>query len=326
MIDIERGGLSVHRRRRAQRVGEFKQTDRAVGAGDGEAPVGEFDVAFGGFQFVGRGRLALGDHQIAGFDDRGTARHDRARAAGAAAAVHDIAVVLHQADAVERDTKFCSKHLRERRRMALAVIERAGGQKHGAVRFEIDLAEFGEAGRHFEITADRDAAQLAALARLALALGEAGVVGQFQRLVEHGGEVAGIVGHAVGGGERNLRRLDQVAAAQGQAVDAHLGGGAIQQALHEVIGFGAACAAIGAHERGVGHHALDVHFDQRRAIDTGDVLGDVERQRQRPDAGDIGAEVAKARHANAEDDAPGIQRQFGAHVLRAAVIVAEKAH
>ena len=140
--------------------------------------------------------------------------------------------------------------------MALAVIQRAGDQLHRAVRLEHDLAEF-DAGRRgdFEIGADRDAAQLAALAAFLLALGKVGVVGNLQRLVEHALEIAAVIGDAGGGRERHLRGLDEIALAQGQPVDAHLVGGAVDQPLHEIIGLGPAGAAIGAHQRGVGQHA-----------------------------------------------------------------------
>ncbi len=46
---------------------------RAVGAGDGEAAAGEFDVAFGRLQQMGGGLLALRDDQRGSLDDRLTA-------------------------------------------------------------------------------------------------------------------------------------------------------------------------------------------------------------------------------------------------------------
>ena len=197
--------------------------------------------------------------------------------------------------ALEGNAELRAQHLRERRRVALAVVERAGDQPHRAVILEHDLAEF-DAGRRgdFEIGADRDAAQLAALAAFLLALGKIGVVGNLQRLVEHALEIAAVIGDAGGRRERHLRRLDEVALAQGQPVDAHLVGGAIDQAFHEIVGLGASGAAIGAHQRGVGQHGLDVDAHQRRAIDAGEILADVERQRARRDAGDVGAEIAVA--------------------------------
>ena len=96
------------------------------------------------------------------FDDRRAGRGDRARAAGAVAEAHEVAVVLLQRDLLEGHAELRGQHLRERRGVALAVIQRAGGELHRAVRLERDLAEFAARRRRdFEIGADRDAAQLA---------------------------------------------------------------------------------------------------------------------------------------------------------------------
>ena len=222
-----------------------------------------------------------------------------------------------QLDPLEGHAELGGQHLRERRGVALAVIERAGGQLHRTVRLEGDLAEFAARRRgDFEIGADRDAAQLAVLAAFLLALGEIGVIGNLQRLVEHALEIAAVIGDAGGGGERHLRRLDEIALAQGQPVDAHFVGGAVDQPFHVVVGFGPSGAAIGAHQRGVGQHRLDVDAEQRRAIDAGEVLAGVERQRARRDAGDVGAEIAVAVEADGEEFAVGVEREFGVDDLR----------
>ena len=105
-------------------------------------PSREFDVAFGRLHQMRRGLLALGDHERGGFDDRRAGRRDRARAAGAVAEADEVAVVLLQRDLLEGHAELAGEHLRERRGVALAVIERAGGQLHRAVRLEGDLAEF----------------------------------------------------------------------------------------------------------------------------------------------------------------------------------------
>lgn len=119
--------------------------------------------------------------------------------------MNDIAVALFDLDALERYAELIGQHLREGRRVSLTVIERAGDQLHRTVGFEHDLAEF-DARRSgdFEIGADRDAAQLAALATFLLAFCKAGVVGNLQCLVEDALKVAAVVGHAGGGRERHL--------------------------------------------------------------------------------------------------------------------------
>ena len=90
--------------------------------------------------------LALLDHLGGRFDDRGAAMHHRARAAGAAADDQLVAVALQQPDAVERDAELLAQHLRERRGVALAVIERAGDDGDVAVRLEADAAHLLGAG------------------------------------------------------------------------------------------------------------------------------------------------------------------------------------
>src|SRR5882724_13335048 len=141
-VDGERRRHAFRHLALAHPAREFDDVDGAVGAGDGEAAIGEFNVAFGGFHQV-RGRaLALFDDEPRGLHDGHAAGGDGARAAGAVAGMHDVAVALFEFYALEGDTELRGKHLRERRRMTLAVVERAGDQADRAVGFEYDLAEF----------------------------------------------------------------------------------------------------------------------------------------------------------------------------------------
>ena len=52
---------------------------------------------------------------------------------------------------------------------------------------------------------------------------------------------------------------------------------------------------------GVGQYGLDVDAEQRRAIDAGQILAGVERQRPRRDTGDVGAEIAVAGKPHAKN-------------------------
>ena len=224
------------------------------------------------------------DHLARRLDDRGAARHDRLRAAGAAAGDELVAVALQQADALEGDAEprgsTCAKGVA----VALAVVERAGDDGDRAVGLEADAAHLVHGRRgDLEILADAEAAQLAAGAALGLARREARPVGGLERALEQRREVA-----------RNRRWCrrppcraslgrDVVAAAQLDPVDAHLGGGGLDEPLHDVVALGAPGAAIGADRRRVGEDALDRHLDHRRAVDAGQVLGDVDRGRQRRD-------------------------------------------
>src|SRR5262249_57236124 len=84
------------------------------------------------------------------------------------------AVVLQQADALERNAEPLAQHLRERRGVPLAIIERAGDDGDGAVGFETDAAHLlARRRRDFEKAAHAEPAHLAALAALAFAAPEA---------------------------------------------------------------------------------------------------------------------------------------------------------
>ena len=106
----------------ADLFGQFHDADRAIGAGDHKPAGAEFDVRDRRLQHMCGDLLAGLDHLVAGGDDRGAARHDRFRAAGAAAGDQLVAVALQQADLVERDAQTRAEHLRKRRCVALPVI------------------------------------------------------------------------------------------------------------------------------------------------------------------------------------------------------------
>ena len=93
-----------------------------------------------GFQEVRRGLLAAFDHHVARLDDGAAALHHRARAAGAAAGDELIGIALQQPDLFERHAEPVRQHLRERRGVTLAVIERAGDDGDDAVVLETDAA------------------------------------------------------------------------------------------------------------------------------------------------------------------------------------------
>src|ERR1700738_3960703 len=99
--------------------------------------------------------------------------------------MHDVAVALLELDAFEGHAELRTEHLRERCRMTLAIVERAGDQPDRTVILEHDLAEF-DAGRggDFEIGADGNAPELAALAAFLFPFGKPGVIGDLERLAE----------------------------------------------------------------------------------------------------------------------------------------------
>src|SRR5262245_47670225 len=130
--------------------------------------------------------------------------------------------------------------------MTHAKVERAGNDRHRSVCFEMDGAQFltGRRG-HLEIAANAQPAQEATLFAFAPALVKAGIVGSLQRLLEYAKKIAAVVRHVGGGPERQVAFANDVAPAQVEAVDAKLARREIERALHVIVAFGPACAAIG---------------------------------------------------------------------------------
>ena len=195
-----------------------------------------------------------------------------------------------------------------------------------AVGLEADAAHLVHRRRRdLEILADADAAELAAGAALGAPVREAGPVGGRDGAIEERRELARIVG-VVGRRPVGHRvRRDVVAAAELDAVDAGLGGGGLDEPLHDVVALGAPGAAIGADRRRVGEDALDRDVDRRRRVDAGQVLGDVDRGRQRHHLREIGAEIAEARDAHGEEAAVLVERERRLERMAAAVVVGHEA-
>ena len=158
----------------------------------------------------------------------------RARAVGAHAELHLVGVAVHDADIVDRDAEPFGDDLGERGLVTLAVLVTAGEDFDRAGRIDPHLGQFPEpdaaaeradrlARRNpagLDIGRDADAAQLVMAGGFALALAEAVVVGDLQRLLQRGVIVAGIVVHDHG---RLVRKcLDEVLLAQIGGIHAHL--------------------------------------------------------------------------------------------------------
>ena len=269
---------------------------------------------------------ALLDHLGGSLHDRGAAVHDRFRSAGAAAGEELVAVALEQTDALERDAEPLAQHLRERRGMALAVIEGAGDDGDGAVGLEADAAHLlRRRCRDLEKAADAEPAHAAALAALSLAAPETLGVGGLERMLEHARKIAAVVVAPRCHLARQLARPDLVAPAQFQPIDPHLDGGGVDQALHVVVAFRPAGAAIGGDVRGVGEHALGRNLDQRRAIDALHVLDGIERRRHRRDLRKKAAHVAVVGDAHRQEGAVGIERKLGGELVISPVAVGHEA-
>ena len=114
-----------------------------------------------------------------------------------------------------------------------------------------------------------------------------------------------------------------VLAAQLDAVDAGFGRRGIDQPLHIVIGLGAAGAAIGADRRRVGEGAFGRDLDQRGPVNAEGVADGIAGRRAGSAIG--GAEIAVAGQPHREEIAVAVERQFGGHLVVAAVAVGDEA-
>src|ERR1043165_4528838 len=206
-------------------------------------------------------------------------------------------IFSHRAVFLDRGAEPRAQPLRERRRVPLAVVERAAdhgdGTRIASFHFEADATHLlvGRCG-DFEVTPEAEAAQIAPRLAFPFSLFKPGDVGCGDGLFEYRSEVAAVVGHGRGGLVGNLLGAHVVAPAQLEAVDAHLGGGLVDEPLHVVVRFRASGAAVGAHRRGVGDHRLGGHLEGRHAVDARDVAHHVHGRRLRRDRADVRADIA----------------------------------
>ena len=168
---------------------------------------------------------------------------------------------------------------------------------------------------------DGDAAQLAARACRLPPRGEAGHVGQLERGLHVGAELAAVVRHA----ERRLvghgARGNDVAPAQLDRVGAELAGRVVDEPLDDVGRLRPAGAAIGGGRVGVAQHAEHLHVGGGDRVDA-DQRDDVAEGGQQIAVGrHVGADVGQRRHAQRQELAVGIQRQLGVGHVVARVLV-----
>ena len=258
----------VERRRQVGRQGEpatqlrrqRHDVDAAIGAGDAEAAAGEFDIGRGGFQHMGGDPRAFGDHRVAGDGDGIAAIHRRARAAGAATDQHFVGITLHQPDLFERHAQLIHQHLGKRRPVPLAVIQRAGNDRHRPIRLEADATHLviGRRG-DFQVLPDPAPAQFAPRPALRPPACKTVPIRRGQCAVEHRREIAAVIFHRRRRLVRHHAGENMVAPTQLDGIDVGLMRRHLDQPLHVIVALGPPGPAIGTDRRGVGHHALHMH-------------------------------------------------------------------
>src|ERR1700741_4388985 len=121
---------------------ELHDGNGAIGSDNDKAPAFKGNIRGPGFEHMRRELLAAFDDLRRALNDRGAAMHQRLRAAGAAANWLDfVAIALDELPFLDRNAELITEHLRKRRGVAHAEIERAGGECHGAVGIESDASQ-----------------------------------------------------------------------------------------------------------------------------------------------------------------------------------------
>ena len=173
-----------------------------------------------------------------------------------------------------------------------------------------------------DVAAVAQPAKLALGRRRRLARREAGHVGDLDGLVQVRSVVAGVVGQAYGSGVGELG--NEVLPAEQGRVDLHLSRRGFDDALDHVGGFGPAGAAVGIHRRGVGEHRLDLGVDGRRLVLPGQQRCIQDGRHARREGRQVGPHVGNGVHAQGQEIALRVHRQFGRGGMVAAMRVGQE--
>ncbi len=174
----------------------------------------------------------------------------------------------------------------------------------------------------FDVGRKADAAQLAVALGFALALAEAFVVVDLQRLLQRSIVVAGVV-------ERRDRclireRLDEILLAQVGGIHAELAGADFDQPFDDVGRFRTSGAAIGVDRHGVGIDRVDLAIDVRDLVLARQQGGIEEGRHRRREGRHIGAEIGGGVHLQAGDLAVAVERHLRLGDVVAAVGVGDE--
>ena len=238
------------------RRSERDDVDAAVGADNGEPAVGEGDIRRCRLQSFCRREFALVDHSV-GRDLNGLALGiEAARSACTTADRDRVRVALTHTDLLPVDAETLRRELYICCLVSLTGRLRADIHIDKAILGEADFRALGGiAHGDFQIICQANATPFAAPRCLRTSGSEAGVIHSHECRIEHGREVAGIVGLADGRGMRHCRLRHHVAPAQFRPVDAEFARRCIDQAFQQVIAFRATGAAVGIDRHRMGEHA-----------------------------------------------------------------------
>ena len=142
------------------------------------------------------------------------------------------------------------------------------------------------------------------------------------RAVEQRRVIAGIVGQA---NRRGVRpRTDEVAPPQFSRIDVHLARRRLHDAFKHIGRFGTSCAAISIDGNRVREDRLHLGVDRGRGVLAGEQRGVQDGRNRGRERRQIRAHVRRRVHAQAEELAVGVHREFGFGDVIAAVCIGEK--
>ena len=212
------------------------------------------------------------------------------------------------------------------------LVPLAAGLGHGV---EVQVALGIEAREHFvpgrasgaaglEETRHAYAAQPTGARRLRAARGEPRPVGERERLVHHRGELAAVVGGAVGGFVGHGIGRDEIPAPQLDRVEPVFGRGVIDEAFDGAGDVRPPGAAVGGHRRGVRVGESRTRVQRGDAIDAAHGDGEIACADQRAEHGGVGAEVGAIVETDGEEAPAGIERDLARERQRAAVVLRQE--
>jgi hypothetical protein len=176
-----------------------------------------------------------------------------------------------------------------------------------------------------QVVGESETAQPAPPAGGGAALGEAGPIGQPERLVHGAGEVAAVVGEPQGRRVREGVAADEVAPPQRLGRDPQFAGRGIDQPLDHEVRLRPTGAAIGIDRGRVGEHAAGAKIDRRRGVDAGVHVRPGLAGYARPVLRQVGAEIADGLGLEPKEAAVPVERQRRLGDLITAVVIGQEA-
>ncbi len=266
--------------------------------------------------------LAFHDQFVGRHGQRGAAGDHGAGAVRAHAKRHPVGIAIDEPNFVRGGAELFMQDLLVHRLVALAMSFGAHQQQSRTAWLKPDLRVFrNRPGGLFDRVHEPDAAQLALGARCFAASGEAVEVTMLQRQFHVPGESAAVIDLTQRRFIRHLLRLDDVAPAQFDAIDAKLVRRGFDDALHEIDRFRPPGAAIRRGRIGVRQHRVDRHVTRRHVIDARQRDDLPERRQQLPVGGDIGPDAGEHVQPHAQEFVVLIQCEFDLADVVAAMLV-----